>query len=412
MAQLTFGDITYNESAYDYGYDQFQQTTWDVTKAAAEEAWEFNPTQSVIKYFDMERSRMREKELQQEPIPKEQLNEQYADLDLYFDQDEYGSVVDIIVQQKQEERRRQSIMQRGPQTLGATAAKLGAGLAASIPDLGNLVGFLPVFGQARFARLAARFSDGKVSALSKARFVRGTAEGAFGAALVEPIVYNVAQELQADYGLMDSFMNITFGSLIGGGLHVGFGKLKETGEAWQFKKELRTLKEKGELLEGSDDPKFNPYRKYYKENSALMRELAETDPVTRRRLLEKAGYDLLTEQTPDVTPVLEKAPKLKEAAGLSEGPNKVNQMMTDQDRNRVDLNNQEQNVTIKQPTDIDADIETLTTRLNEKRVEQANIEIEPDPELKATVQALAEIETKSQELDNIIRDAINCVNGR
>lgn len=412
MAQLTFGDITYNESAYDYGYDQFQKTTWDVTKAAAEEAWEFNPTQSVIKYFEMERSRMREKELEQEPIPKEQLNEQYADLDLYFDQDEYGSVVDIIVQQKQEERRRQSIMQRGPQTLGATAAKLGAGLVASIPDVGNLVGFLPVFGQARFARLAARFSDGKVSALSKARFVRGTAEGAFGAALVEPIVYNVAQELQADYGLMDSFMNITFGSLIGGGLHVGFGKLKETGEAWQFKKELRTLKEKGEFLEGSDDPKFNPYRKYYKENSALMRELAETDPVTRRRLLEKAGYDLLTEQTPDVTPVLEKAPKLKEAAGLSEGPNKVNQMMTDQDRNRVDLNNQEQNVTIKQPTDIDADIETLTTRLNEKRVEQANIEIEPDPELKATVQALAEIETKSQELDNIIRDAINCVNGR
>jgi hypothetical protein len=412
MAQLTFGDITYNETAYDYGYDQFQQTTWDVVKAAAEEAWEFNPTISVMKYFDMERSRMREKELEQEPISKDQLNAEYSDLGLYFEEDEYGSVVDIIVQQKQEERRRQSIMQRGPQTIGATAAKLGAGLAASVPDFANLVGFLPVFGQARFARLAARFTDGKVSALSKARFIRGTAEGAFGAALVEPIVYNVAQELQADYTMMDSFMNITFGSLIGGGLHVGFGKLKEAGEAWKFKRDLRIKKEKGELIEGSEDPKFNPYRKYYKENAAVMRELAETDPATRRLLLEKAGYDLLTEQAPDITPVLDKAPKLKEASQLGEGPNRVNQMMTDQERSRTDLNNQEQNVVDKQPTDIDADIETLSNRLNQKRVEQSNIEIDPDPELKATLQALDEINTKSEDLDNIIRDAINCVNGR
>ena len=48
-----------------------------------------------------------------------------------------------------------------------------------------------------------------------------------GAAIVEPLVYGVAQSVQADYDLYDSFLNIGFGSRIGGGLHVGAGKLKD-----------------------------------------------------------------------------------------------------------------------------------------------------------------------------------------
>ena len=406
MAQLNFGDITYNESAYDTGYDQYQQTTWDVTKAAAGEAWEFNPAQAINKYFDMQFARAKEKELDQTPIPKDELNKQYADLGLHFDEDEYGSVVDIIVAEKQEERKRQSIMQRGPQTAGAMAAKLGAGLVTSVADPVNLMAaFIPVFGQARFAALAGRIGFGK------ARFVRGTVEGAAGAALVEPIVYNIAQELQADYTLADSFLNVTFGGLIGGGLHVGVGKLKDLNDARKFRSDVATLKEQGKLVDGQE-PEFNLYKQYYPENSKIMRELAETDPATRRMLLEKAGNDLLSEKPVDVGPVLERSPNLKSVAEQGEGPNEINRLDADEISSKTDLNNQEQNLINKQETDIDQDIDNLTTRLNEKRVAQKDVNMDPDPEIELTLKALDEINTKSKELDDIIKDAINCVNGR
>ena len=69
-----------------------------------------------------------------------------------------------------------------------------------------------------------------------ARLARGVTEGAFGAALVEPIVYSTAQRVQADYDLRDSFMNITFGSILGGGLHVGVGKIRDINTARKFNK--------------------------------------------------------------------------------------------------------------------------------------------------------------------------------
>jgi len=49
-----------------------------------------------------------------------------------------------------------------------------------------------------------------------------------GAAIVEPLVYGVAQSVQADYDLYDSFLNIGFGAVMGSGLHVGAGKLKDS----------------------------------------------------------------------------------------------------------------------------------------------------------------------------------------
>jgi hypothetical protein len=90
--------------------------------------------------------------------------------------------------------------------------------------------FIPVFGQARFAALAARTS------LRTARLTRGVVEGAVGAAVVEPLVYSAAKRVQADYGAVDSLLNITFGSILGGGLHVGVGKLRDIKTARKFKK--------------------------------------------------------------------------------------------------------------------------------------------------------------------------------
>jgi hypothetical protein len=54
-------------------------------------------------------------------------------------------------------------------------------------------------------------------AFRSARLKRGVAEGAVGATLLEPIVYGVAQRLQSDYDIYDSFMNVAFGSVLGWG---------------------------------------------------------------------------------------------------------------------------------------------------------------------------------------------------
>ena len=93
-----------------------------------------------------------------------------------------------------------------------------------------------------------------------------------GAAVVEPIVYGVAQKVQADYGLADSLLNITFGTILGGGLHVGAGKLKDLRTASKFKERMKEA--------GTPDEQLNLYKEYYPENSRVMRDLEMTNPQT------------------------------------------------------------------------------------------------------------------------------------
>ena len=80
-----------------------------------------------------------------------------------MNEDEYQSVVDIMVIEKKEERERQSIMERGPKGswnplsggFYVGAAKLASRIiGTSMVDPINIAAsFIPVFGQARFARL-------------------------------------------------------------------------------------------------------------------------------------------------------------------------------------------------------------------------------------------------------------------
>ena len=54
---------------------------------------------------------------------------------------------------------------------------------------------------------------------------KGAIEGFVGNALVEPIVYKVAKSEQADYDYQDSILNLVAGTVLGSGLHVGFGRV-------------------------------------------------------------------------------------------------------------------------------------------------------------------------------------------
>lgn len=107
-------------------------------------------------------------------------------------------------------------------------AGFGVGLISQALDpLNAASAFLPVVGEARFALWAERF--GSVAA----RVGVGAIEGAAGAALLEPLTYSFAQDEQRNYGWVDSVANITFGTIIGAGLHAGVGAVSDRIAAWR-----------------------------------------------------------------------------------------------------------------------------------------------------------------------------------
>ena len=398
MAQLGFG-LNINETAAKTGYDQYSVRLGETLGAVAADNWNFNPLSSIGTYWDMESARSQAIEEDQNRVSRDELNKEYADLGLFFKQDEFQSVVDIMVEEKKAERQRQSIIQRGPKGIAVGAAKFATGLAVSLFDPINIAAsFIPVFGQARFAGLVAR------QGFTRARLARGVTEGAVGAAVVEPIVYGVAQKVQADYGLADSLLNITFGTILGGGLHVGAGKLKDLRTASKFKERMKEA--------GTPDEQLNLYKEYYPENSRVMRDLEMTNPQTRKLLLEKSLNDLLLEKPVDVSPVVSADPVLKNSTDTVATSQIRSKPVSEVDQ--MELNTVEQNVSNKKSPDIDIENNNLEVRLNAIKENQKtrNILLDDDLETRTTKEELDEVNTRSKDLDEIIRDAINCVNGR
>ena len=80
--------------------------------------------------------------------------------------------------------------------------------------------FIPPLGGARVVG-ALGLTGSKVGT----RAVTGGMAGFYGSVAVEPLIYGAATQEQADYGLAQSFMNITFGTVLGGGLHVVGGSI-------------------------------------------------------------------------------------------------------------------------------------------------------------------------------------------
>ena len=189
---------------------------WDAVKTSSAQAWDFNPSSSLFRTFEMQEAMS----VSDKVIPKAELNAKYAHLGLFFEKDTREGVVDYIVDRKNIELKRQQILSRGPQSIAAKSVYLGAGLVTSFADPINIASaFIPVVREARFASLVARLGA------TRARLSKGFIEGAVGNALVEPIVYAQAKKEQSDYDQYDAFLNIGFGSILGGGLHTGFGKI-------------------------------------------------------------------------------------------------------------------------------------------------------------------------------------------
>jgi len=212
--------------------------------AALEETLARNPTRALIneaernKYYDRVYTDEFGQEHEIPAVPsrmltKEEANEKYGIAGkLEFDADTPEPVAEQLNRLNVEELLRQDIRKRSTAGIGAD---LTAGLIGSLADPLNVASaFIPVVGEARYASLVARLGT------PGARVATGAVEGAVGAAVVEPLVYLGAQWESADYTAADSVMNLVFGTVLGGGLHLGAGYI---GDRWAGRQNASPLQD-------------------------------------------------------------------------------------------------------------------------------------------------------------------------
>lgn len=196
----------------------------EVLRATLDDTLTRNPTPSLYRYL-FDTPDPDEGEIIDANLARQELEEEGLNLTIP-DQGISQAYFDVLRQRKRKEVSLQNIMARskGGFTLGV--GQFLTGLAGSALDPVNIASaFIPVVGQARYANMVARASGAVGRAGVRAGV--GLAEGAVGAALVEPIVYGVAQSEQADYDMYDSLINVAFGSVLGAGLHPAAGFLKD-----------------------------------------------------------------------------------------------------------------------------------------------------------------------------------------
>lgn len=220
--------------------DTLRAPTSDAVGAAFEEAWARLPFSSLQREGELrdaegrlprlveEQRQLREERslpslppwLAPEESPMltpDEAAERYGHLGLTFDEPVTESFAAILAERKRVELARQLAMSRA-EGIVAGVGMFGADIVASMLDPINVgAAFVPVVGQARFLRMVQRMGP------TRARVSRGAVEGLAGAALVEPIVLTAALREQADYGVAESLLNIAFGTIVGGGLHVTAG---------------------------------------------------------------------------------------------------------------------------------------------------------------------------------------------
>lgn len=312
---------------------------------------DYNPTWGLYR----EAQRRKAAEEDDEIIPVGELNKKYAELGLFFEKDEPKGYVNLLVEKKKDELKKQQIVQRGPKNIFAKSSYFISGLGAAFLDPINIgASFIPVVGQARFLNNVARYG------VTRARMLKGVQEGFVGNVAVEPLSYVSANQEQRDYTAANAITNVMFGTVLGGGMHATFGKI-------------------GDM-----------YKKYTgKEN--IYTKIANADPALREDLLKYTIGQLVQNKRPNIAAFLEHTKIAREAdleanINLSKDPRTAQQLFDTRKiivndlRNNLNLENQlikkQLDVLKKQNKEIYRKALNANKR-NRKKIEQEVIEKNP-----------------------------------
>ena len=222
MANVYIPEQKESKVLRDRYFDYTKASTSDVLGASLDEALYYNPTNALGRLID------------QGFLEGQQgvalTKDEWAESEFFREGIEVGDegiktgMATLLAERHDERASFRATLNRSRGGIGLTAAQFGVGLAASVIDPINVASaFIPSVTVARGATMAARMGRVKGN-----RFMTGAMDGAIGAIVVEPLVIGAAYaEQDREYGLMDSFLNVTVGAALGGAIFYGAGKISD-----------------------------------------------------------------------------------------------------------------------------------------------------------------------------------------
>lgn len=214
-------------------FDYQKAGTLDVLSATADEAFYHNPLNAANRLFEQYTGEGREGRV----LSKDEwASSEYFREGLTVDDEGIKEGLANLLAQRHDERLDfRTTLNRSKGGFGLGAAQFAVGFGVSMLDPINIASaFVPsvaVLRGASAAQKAFQFPNvaAKAVGAKKAnRFATGMMDGAIGATLVEPLVIGAAAaEQDSEYGLMDSFLNVTFGAAFGGAIFYGAGKISD-----------------------------------------------------------------------------------------------------------------------------------------------------------------------------------------
>ncbi len=263
-----------------YGLQDFAPTSSQALGATVDETLEGNPTNVLWDLNSLRRKNNTDAE-RLTAYDAEEVIKESGVRGLKVQDGQYNKeALDTLIERKRQETIRQDTLSRTEYSWGGTPVRGLAMLGASIIDPLNIASaFVPVVGEARVATMLGRTAAGSFDR-ALVRATVGATEGVVGAALIEPINLYGRSQLQDDYDMSDSLVNMAFGGVLGGGLHVAGGQLAD-----RFRS-------------------TDPYSRF-----------ATLTPEQTRSVLDFEGSKSLTPAQTEVM-TADWTPKMREAAGL------------------------------------------------------------------------------------------------
>lgn len=228
MVNVFIPEQTYDKNLAEQYFDVTELGTLDILGATFEETMYYNPTNAL--------GRLSEQFIGEGRTGKTLTKDEWAQSEYFRPGIEVGEdgikegLANLFAQRHDKRLGFRLDLNRSKGGFGLAAAQFGVGIGASFLDPLNVgSAFIPSVALARGAITANRIKTAGATIAGRTsgkRFLTGAMDGAIGAAVLEPLVIGAAYaEQDKDYTLMDSFLNLTFGSVLGGGIHVGVGKI-------------------------------------------------------------------------------------------------------------------------------------------------------------------------------------------
>jgi len=221
MANYYYEDQQFDQNLFDRYFDVAPASNLDVLSDTFQETLYYNPANALL--------RLSEQYGYEGQRGQTLTKDQYMESEYYRPGIQVGDdgikegLAKLLAERKDKRDSFNLTLNASRGGFGLGAAQFGVAIAGSLLDPLNIASaFVPTLGTARAATLAAKFGK------NGGRFMTGVMDGMVGAAILEPLVIGAATaEQDQDYNLMDSFLNVAIGGALGGGLHVGFGKISD-----------------------------------------------------------------------------------------------------------------------------------------------------------------------------------------